>query len=111
MTRDKEIVTRVCAQLTKYLLEKSAETVKIVIKKDTKYNVEISSKVSLDREELDVLRNYLSVQPQEVGYYYLPLVGEYGAEEDLAVVAMLMGNIELRYDEKKRELIVSFHLR
>ncbi len=111
MALDKEIVTRVCAQLTKYLLGRSAENLNISISKAEKYSVKIVSKVFLKDDELDLLRSYLSVRPQEVGYYYLPLIGEYGSEEDLAVVAMLLEELELIYDESKHELTISFRVR
>ncbi|KAF2958983.1 hypothetical protein AS159_04805 [Thermotoga sp. Ku-13t] len=109
--RDKEIVTRICAQIIKYLLDRSAESVSISIVEKGKYEVRIDAKVSLSIDELNLLKNYLSVGPQEVGYYYLPLIGEYGSEEDLTIVAMLLDVIELNYDERKEELIVSFRVR
>ncbi len=111
MTLDKEIVTRVCAQLAKYLLERSAESLNISITKAEKYEVRIVSKVFLEDEELNLLKSYLNVQPQEVGYYYLPLVGEYGSEEDLAIIAMLLEELKLNYDESKHELTISFRVR
>lgn len=111
MRKDGEIVTRTCAQIIKYLLDKSAESVSISIVEREKYEVRIEAKVSLNAGELDLLRNYLNAGPNEVGYYYLPLVGEYGSEEDLAIVAMLLDVIELNYDERKEELTVSFRVR
>ncbi|KUK03475.1 MAG: Uncharacterized protein XD58_0265 [Thermotoga sp. 50_1627] len=112
MALDKEIVTRVCAQLTKYLLERSAESLNISITKAKKYyEVRIVSKVFLKDEELNLLKSYLNVQPQEVGYYYLPLIGEYGSEEDLAIIAMLLKELDLNYDESSHELVISFRVR
>ncbi|MGB9790931.1 MAG: hypothetical protein ACPLTP_09940 [Thermotoga caldifontis] len=111
MRKDREIVTRICAQIIKYLLGKSAESVNVSIVEREKYEVRIDAKVFLNADELGLLRNYLNVEPQEVGYYYLPLVGEYGSEEDLAIVAMLLEAVELNYDGEKKELIISLRVR
>lgn len=111
MALDREIVIRVCAQLTKYLLEKFSGNVNISISRGQKYEVKIESRVSLSEEELNLLKNYLSVQPQEIGYYYLPLVGEYGSEEDLTVIAMLLEALRIDYDETNQKLELYFRVR
>lgn len=111
MVLDRQIVIRVCTHLIKYLLERSAENVNILVTHGQKYEIKIQAKILMDDEELRLLRDYLSVQPQEIGYYYLPLIGEYGSEEDLSVVAMLLEDVKINYDRIDQKFELSFRVR
>ena len=111
MSMEKEVTIRICTQLIKYLLDRHAEKVVVEIKSDERYRVTVSASVTLDEEEEEKLRFYLSTRPQEIGYYYLTLVGEYGAEEELTVAAMLVDELSVGYDREKRRLEISFRVR
>ncbi|ABV34483.1 MULTISPECIES: hypothetical protein [Pseudothermotoga] len=110
MPRKIEIATKLCAQLIRYLLSKNASNMSIKIDNcESQLSIVIESRALLNNHDIDSLKSYLKTEShEEMGYYYLPLVGEYGSDEDIALIAMLVNKVEIDYDKTSSILRMSF---
>ncbi|MFN4190155.1 MAG: hypothetical protein ACK4E2_04095, partial [Pseudothermotoga sp.] len=110
MPRKTEIVTKLSTQLVRFLLSRSAEGINIEIRNmENEIFVVIESKIALSEQDLHLLNSYLKVEShEEMAYYYLPLAGEYGSDEDLMLISMLVNSVEIDYKEQGNVLKISF---
>lgn len=113
MPRKTEIVTKLSTQLVRLLLSRSAEKINIDIRNlRSAIFVVIESKIALGEQDLHLLSSYLKVEShEEMAYYYLPLAGEYGSDEDLMLISMLVNEVEISYNEQDNLLKISFVVR
>lgn len=113
MPRRIEILTKLSAQLMRFLFSRSAEnlTIDVNSSKD-QISVLIKSTVKLTEKDVELLEGYLKVEShEEMAYYYLPLAGEYGSDEDLMLISMLVNSVQINYDKEKSSLRISFVIR
>lgn len=113
MPRKTEIVTKLSTQLVRFLLSRSAERINIEIRNlGNEIFVVIESTISLNEQDLRLLNSYIKVEShEEMAYYYLPLAGEYGSDEDLMLISMLVNSVEIDYKEQGNLLRISFVVR
>ena len=110
MPRKIEIVTKLSSQLMKFLFSRSAKKLNIDIDiKEDEISAKIESNVTLNDQDLHLLESYLKVEShEEMAYYYLPLAGEYGSDEDMMLISMLVNSVEIDYDKEKFLLKIKF---
>ncbi|MGJ8453823.1 hypothetical protein ACSFC1_00755 [Pseudothermotoga sp. U03pept] len=110
MPRKAEIVTKLSSQLMKFLLARSASEISMNIKvENDEISVSIEATVALKEQELQTLEGYLKVENrEEFAYYYLPLLGEYGSDEDLVLMSMLVNSVKIDYNEEESVLRITF---
>ncbi len=113
MPRKIEIVTKLSTQLIRFLLSRSAERMNIDIRSlENEIFVVIESKIALSEQDLHLLNSYLKVEShEEMAYYYLPLAGEYGSDEDLMLISMLVNSVQINYSKNDSLLRISFVVR
>lgn len=110
MPRKIEVITKLSTQLMRFLFSRSAQKLNIDInaQKDD-ILVVIQANVVLSDQDLQLLESYLKVEShEEMAYYYLPLAGEYGSDEDLMLISMLVKSVQIDYDKGKSILKMSF---
>ncbi len=115
MVRTNEIVTKLCAQVMRYLLTKSADHIDISYdSRDDNQTclIKIGARVVLSESDLKTLSFYLNIgSHEELAYMYLPLMGEYGSDEEMLLFATLFDNADIVYDKSKAWLNLSFSLK
>lgn len=113
MPRKIEIVTKLSTQLMRFLFSRSAEKINVNINNlKNEILIVIESIVILNEQDLQLLNSYLKVEShEEMAYYYLPLAGEYGSDEDLMLISMLVNSVKIDYDKQSYVLRISFTVR
>ncbi|AEH51943.1 hypothetical protein [Pseudothermotoga thermarum] len=107
MAKVAELISKLCSQIMKYLLSKSASKIDISCQKekDQRYLIEIQAQVDFNESDLDMLKFYLNVEKhEELAYYYLPLVGEYGSEEEMLLISSFLDSVSVVYNKELKVL-------
>ncbi len=107
MVKTLEVITKLCSQVMRYLLSKSAEKVSFSCEKEGqhRYLLKIQARINLSESDLTTLRFYLSLERhEELAYYFLPLVGELGSDEEMLLISTLVDDVSLAYDKESGTL-------